>query len=60
MSDGTLTNSNTINIIVKDVDNIAPTVVKVDPVKNAVVKAAKAIKVTFSEAVKIRYLGDYT
>lgn len=53
MSDGNLTDSNTVNIKVKDVDIVAPSVVKVDPARNTVVKVVKSVKVAFSEAIKL-------
>ena len=53
VSDGKLTVSKTMKITVNNVDNVAPTVSKIDPVNYAVVNnARKVITVTFSEVVK--------
>jgi outer membrane protein assembly factor BamB/methionine-rich copper-binding protein CopC len=53
VSDGSLTASETITITVNDVDNVAPTVVTVDPANNKVINGVnKAIVITFSENIK--------
>jgi len=53
VSDGSLTASETITITVNDMDNVAPTVVTVDPANNKVINGVnKAIVITFSEAIK--------
>ncbi|NYB27074.1 MAG: Ig-like domain-containing protein [Methanobacteriaceae archaeon] len=53
VSDGSLTASETITITVNDVDNVAPTVVTVDPASNKVVSGVnRAIVITFSEVIK--------
>ncbi len=50
VSDGSLTASETITITVNDMDNVAPTVVTVDPANNKVINGVnKAIVITFSD-----------
>jgi outer membrane protein assembly factor BamB/methionine-rich copper-binding protein CopC len=53
VSDGSLTDSETITITVNDVDNVAPTVSSVDPASNKIINVTnKAIVITFSENIK--------
>jgi PKD repeat protein/methionine-rich copper-binding protein CopC len=53
VSDGNLTSTETITITVNDVDNVAPSVISVDPANNKVIKVAnKALVITFSENIK--------
>ena len=53
VSDCCLSDSETITITVNDVDNVAPTVVTVDPANNKVINGVnKAIVITFSENIK--------
>jgi len=53
VSDCCSSDSETITITVNDVDNVAPTVVTVDPANNKVINGVnKAIVITFSENIK--------